>query len=77
METLMNNSSHPPSTPSTESPLVAAAAATLRELERVRDLAFAHGKGESWAALYTNGYMLKLRAMRHAPKHTQPPPAAA
>jgi hypothetical protein len=51
--------------------------ATLRELMLVRDLAAANGKLEAWCALYTNGLMLKFRAMRNAPSHPKPPPAAA
>ena len=56
--------------------LVQQADSTLRELMLVRDLAAANGKLESWCALYTNGLMLKLRAMQHAPSHPKPPPTA-
>lgn len=54
---------------STTNPLVQAADATLRELLRVLPLARANGRLESWAALYTQGLMLKFRAMRgsHGP----------
>jgi hypothetical protein len=44
--------------------LVQAADTTLRELLRVLPLAQESGRLESWAKLYTMGYMLKLRAMR-------------
>jgi hypothetical protein len=44
--------------------LIQAAEITLRELMIVLPLAQASGRLEEWAALYTNGYILKLRAMR-------------
>jgi hypothetical protein len=65
----MSNSSHPPLRPTVltdehKARLVMAACETLQQLLKVRDLAFAHGRGESWTALYTQGYLLKLRVMR-------------
>ena len=61
----MTNSS-PQRSPFTEQrlQLVVAANETLIQLMKVRELAFANNRFEEWCGLYTQGYILKLRAMR-------------
>lgn len=61
--TFVNRQSSMDTKPSRDQ-LVQAADTTLRELLRVLPLAQESGRLESWAKLYTMGYMLKLRAMR-------------
>jgi hypothetical protein len=43
---------------------VVAANETLIQLMKVKELAFANGRFEEWCGLYTQGYILRLRAMR-------------
>jgi hypothetical protein len=61
----MTNSS-PQRSPFTEHrlQLVVAANETLIQLMKVKELAFANGRFEEWCGLYTQGYILRLRAMR-------------
>jgi hypothetical protein len=44
--------------------MVAQTEETLTQLMRILPLVQAHNRLEEWAALYTNGLILKLRAMR-------------
>jgi hypothetical protein len=68
MEIRMSNSSRPTSPQHTRASsrreMVAQTEETLTQLMRILPLVQAHNRLEEWAALYTNGLILKLRAMR-------------